>query len=217
MSASEILWSLYHKKSDIQIDGLKLEQARALVSSLNPSNLNIWMAWHEGLDDWKNVSDFKELFEQAALKKVPPPPPKASQPNTHEPSDATGIYRVKAFTAQDIDLDDPEFILQKYSKDDSRRNSRFEKSFAVTIRFDQVKTECRTVNISLSGMKLDRLLPHEACHESITAEIRRRDAILILECRAIPDPNVNGSSRLIFIKISDEELLRGWILEPGGK
>ncbi len=229
MTAPEILWCLYNKKSDVQIDSLKLSQAKAIVSSLNAVSWPLWMAWHEGLSDWQLVATFPELFDDPATRKIAPAPPTSPHRVSAEPpkvksqeaelpdNDATGIHKVKPFTTQDFDSDDPEFILQKYAATDARMHSRFPKSFAVTIRFDQVKTECRTLDMSLGGMKLDRLLPTEACGVNINAEIKRRDAVLILECKAIPEPNSRGASRLMILKISDEELLRGWLLEPGGK
>jgi hypothetical protein len=229
MTAPEIFWSLYNKKSDVQIDSLRLSQAKAIVSSLNAASWPLWMAWHEGLNDWQLVSSFRELFDEQSTSRIPPAPPtspprfnpeppKTKIPELEAPdTDATSIHKVKAFTSQDFDVDDPEFILQKYAATDARLHSRFQKSFAVTIRFDIVKAECRTIDMSLGGMKIDRLLPSEACGVNITAEIKRRDAVVILECKAIPEPNIRGSTRLMIIKVSDEELLRGWLLEPGGK
>jgi hypothetical protein len=34
MAAPEFLWSLYNRKSDVQIDSLKISQAKAIVSGL---------------------------------------------------------------------------------------------------------------------------------------------------------------------------------------
>jgi hypothetical protein len=37
MAAPEFLWSLYNRKSDVQIDSLKLSQAKAIFSGLAES------------------------------------------------------------------------------------------------------------------------------------------------------------------------------------
>ena len=172
------------------------------------------------MKEWAAASDFTELFGQTALKKIPPTPPKSknfkAKANKVENDDEnTRLNPVKTYAAADGELDQVNLLIQQYAKSDGRTTARFEKSFQVKIRFDGMKCDAVTVNMSRGGIKLDRLLPTEACGANITVEITRRDTTLTLACQAIPDPKSIGVNRLIITKTSDDELLRAWLLEPG--
>ena len=222
MSSLDFSWSLFNSKSEVQIDGLTSLQAKTIVSSIAPFDLPNWLAWREGLKEWTAASDFTELFGQTALKKIPPTPPKSKvskpvKPPPPEPDEEnTKMNPVKTYAPAEGELDHTALLIQQYSKTDARNTARFEKSYPVIVRFDRLKCECVTVNISRGGLKLDRLLPAEALGANITVEIIRRETKLILFCQAIPEPKGPvGVSRLIISKTSDDELLRGWLLEPG--
>ncbi len=224
MSSLDYSWSLFNSKSEVQIDGLNSVQIKAIVSSIAPLDLPHWMAWHEGLKEWSPVSDFTELFGHTALKKIPPTPPKSKVPKTKSKSgdpapemdeETTKMNPVKSYVPADGELDQVNLLIQQYSNADARNTARFEKSYPVVVRFDRVKCEAVTVNISRGGLKLDRLLPAEACGANIIVEITRRDVTLTLFCQAIPEPKQIGVCRLMISKTSDDELMRGWLLEPG--
>ncbi len=224
MSSLDFSWSLFNSKSEVQIDGLNSTQTKTIVSSIMPQDLPNWMAWREGLKEWLPVSDFTELFEQTALKKIPPMPPKSKNQKTKPPAtqqtieideETTKMNPVKSYAPSEGELDQTHLLIQQYSKADARNTARFEKSYPVVVRFDRVKCECVTVNVSRGGMKLDRLLPAEACGANIIVEITRRDVMLTLFCQAIPEATQIGVSRLMISKTSDDELFRAWLLEPG--
>ncbi len=220
MSNHDYSWSLFNSKSEVQIDGLNSVQTKTIVSSISPQDLPNWMAWREGLKEWMAVSEFTELFGTTALKKIPPTPPKSKIPKPKPAPGApeeetTKMNPVKSYAPAEGELDQVNLLIQQYSKADARNTARFDKNYPVVVRFDRVKCDCMTENISRGGLKLDRLLPAEICGASVQVDITRRDVTLTLFCQAIPEPKQSGVRRLIITKTSDDELLRGWLLEPG--
>jgi hypothetical protein len=77
---SEVIWFLYNSESQERFDELTFSQAiKALDKSiLFQSDLQVWMAWSEGMDDWaciQTLPEFlKELKHKPEVKRVAPPP-----------------------------------------------------------------------------------------------------------------------------------------------
>ena len=221
MDNSKKQWSLYNKKTKKQVDGLKLSQAQAIIGTVNPKEFSNWKAWHEGLEKWQPITQFVEFpdayegfygsEEKLRKKRTDSSITKKLSPDkdTIERKDS----KKKLVFELDDELEKTRLALTSDDRPEERMGSRYRVNFEVKVKIDNLIYDCRTIDLSLGGMWIDRQLPKEANASIVTCLIERPKGKLIFTCRVVPDPDLKGSTRLIIKKLSDPELLRSWLLE----
>lgn len=182
-SPEKLFWALLRRKHAKQISGLKFEQAQFIVALIPPDDYDDWMAWHEGLTEWKKLSHFKMLIKDAKGTPVYTPP----IPPAHQDS------------PKDIQID-------------MRLSSRFLKEFKVEILSPTGKRyKTKTVNISTNGMLLAASVPNELgrnfpCRISIESG-HTIDAF----CSIVK--NDTSRKRIKFMEISHPRILSSWLVD----
>src|SRR5690349_4980258 len=137
MKPHEVSWSFRHRTRRQQVTGLTFTQAK-FVTELIAENHKEWMVWHEGMNEWEGLSDFRELFAAQTVSVVSPPlPPKKAK------------------------IDDPrEFTVTSQPAVDKRLSRRFLKEFKVNIVGPRgIAFNTKTVNVSGHGMLLKDMVP----------------------------------------------------------
>ncbi len=222
MSSEKKKWSLYNQKTEKQVDGLKLSQVQAIISSLTPNEIVHWKAWHEGLTEWQSISKFAEFSkhykanilseESEIIRSI-----RGSQVTKKSSITKTGTEKKEVslrpvFELED-DLEKSRLILLGDVKAEERGSLRYKLNMDVKVKIDTLVIECRTIDISLGGMWIDQQLPRAANSLTVSCTIERSGKLLKFSCLVVPDPKLVGSTRLIIKKLNDPELLRTWLFE----
>lgn len=179
----KLFWALLRKSTGKQITGLRFDQVQFIVSIVPPENFEDWMAWHEGLAEWKSLSHFKILIKDMEGNPifVPPIPPSAEN-------------------------------LPHNMQVDMRANSRFLKEFKVEISSPVGKRfKTKTVNISANGMLLATSVPEELGRNFSCLITTESGNTLNIFCSLIKtDPT---RSRVKFMDVSRPHVLLSWLVD----
>ena len=202
MKSEDVYWSLYNEVTGRQIDGLAFTQVKGIVESMDAASKAHWLAWHEGLTDWKHVDGFTELQDSAPdTGRVQSPFPPAAP--------RTGKFAFKDLELSPIDTESLE--LGRGPNVDNRLNRRFLKNYAVTASYQGGVFKTRTVNISLGGMLVHDPLP-DGLGMRFFMTLSRRDGFSVqMQCMRVLGPT-GKVTRVRFLNQDDTDL-RAWLLD----
>lgn len=191
MNAESLYWSLMNRDDLRQVSGLTFEQAKFIVGLLAPEEHENWLAWHEGLTEWKPLIKLKQLTQSGEGPRIahPPLPP---------PLDGEGDALAE--------IEEPVV--------DRRLNRRFLKEFKVKIlgvSGGVFSTE--TLNVSSSGMLLRDPVP-DAVGKSFSCELTREDGSKMkLFCSVVKDAHEAKGTRIKFLDVSQPKVLLAWLID----
>ncbi len=221
MKITQSKWSLYNSNLKTQIDGLDLDEAREKLSGLPRDQLNEWTVWREDQVDWHEVTHFPELIATSTL---------VSDDATLVLDKNNSSKKTSKITPESFELHELSFNTtssfelngERVSNDQAfqeaqnypiiRKEPRFSRSYRVTIRAALIKFECMTIDVSRSGIRLDRELPQRLINLSLECEISWGLTKVKLICRALPEPKSDTKScyRLMISRLNETEALRLW-------
>jgi hypothetical protein len=232
----DCFWSLYNTTEQVRIDGLRTIQLQGILVCLNRKNLDEYMVWQEGTDDWVPAgSIYDRVLEASQLFNMPPNPPEIQAEQaagfSSEPSDPDRqILHKLTGTATSVTPETeepqvapppvPESPDEKHTvekkKTDVRMSPRFMIAFKVFLTYNGRVMKNETLNISVGGMKLKKPLDVDATG-SVEVMLMHNGNELNMQCKILKDegPNVDptiGATRLFIEKCNRMDILRAWIL-----
>ena len=200
------LWCLFCKSDGRVIEGLLFDEARAFISNLESSELEIWFAWKDEWPDWRPVNQIEGLTEMIyrALSVSPPPPPKG----TGESSLPSNELQFRQTATDDgVAVLASDFIV--------RDKKRYKKRMQITILSGSNIFRTYTKDISVGGMNLEENLPGWAVGQFKVriAKPNSKQQIELVCCLIEIEP-MSARHRLAilpFQSLDDEKNLEIWI------
>jgi hypothetical protein len=202
-------WSLFNERSRIQIDDLTSDQAWGVVAAEDPKHRHLWLVWHTGLTDWKSVSDFDESsrhLSRAATAAYTFP----AVPDLEDQRRAEAERRIGEFELDDSPTD---IGIDTTARKDLRKNRRYLQRYKVEINLDGNSFTTHTVDISLSGMKIEDELPPTSRLSFTARLIHDNGQVLNVKCSLIEQAGLQRNRFKVSISENQAFLLRTWILE----
>ena len=142
------LWCLFCKTDGRLMMGLLFDEARALVSNLDSTQLEYWYAWKDEWPDWRSVNKVEGLTEMIfrVVPVKPPPPPKGTEESSLQ-MEGQSFRQIKT----DESLAIADFVV--------RDKKRFKKRLQVTIISGSRIFRTHTRDISVGGINIEENLP----------------------------------------------------------
>ncbi len=199
------LWCLFCKTDGRLIMGLLFDEARALVSNLESTQLEYWYAWKDEWPDWRSVNQVEGLTEMIfrVVPVKPPPPPKG----TEESSLQIEGQSFRQVEAGEQPLASADFVL--------RDKKRFKKRLQVTIVSGHNIFRTYTRDISVGGINVEESLP-EWLNGHFKVRIAKPGSKQQIEltCCLIEGQSIDERFRLAILPLQsgdDEKNLETWI------
>lgn len=179
----KLYWALLRLNHMKQTSGLRFEQAQFIVALIPPDDFDSWMAWYEGLPEWKPLSYFKNLIEN---------------------SDGTPIYAPPIPPAHKDSPSDVQI--------DMRVSTRFLKEFEVKVLSPFGKAfDTTTVNISPGGMLLASSVPSEIGQNFKCRISTKKGDTLDIFCSIVKTDSTR--KHIKFIEVSRPRVLLSWLVD----
>jgi hypothetical protein len=201
MRRKDYYWNLYNLVDKRQLEDLRTDQVEAIHEALPVSSHPQWLAWREGMAEWRSLSEFADMIADmrqapSRLANVPPIPTfSADQPAFRTPE---GVKPPKLELAE--------------HPENARTKNRYPGRFDVRIKYGDKRVHSATVNISMTGMQLRDDLPGDLPKYFTIELIRDKDRIPLV-CSAIFNNDGTISNR-IKIEVNDQfEKFRSWVIE----
>jgi hypothetical protein len=203
MSIFDSNWSLYNEFKDIRIDGLTFTQTKGYVQCLEESHRGAWLAWHEGIPDWRPLENFPDLFsENRDREKALPPVPPATKNQVFEETHA--------------DFEAGEYNLKSETNQDHRLHRRYQKRYSVKTAALGKGFQTFSVNLSMGGILLENEIPDKFGASFMLLVGRAQGDQIEIFCEMIFSPEGKRTKRVRIRSMNHaiEAKLRGWLLDP---
>jgi len=209
-------WSLYNKEDKLRVDDLTTEHVRIILLATATSRMSHWYACQEGDIHWQPISAIPEFYEDVRqIKGVPEDEDRDREitltpaaPLAHDPAPPVqkSVQRRPLFEDAPAELKtDPTLQIEKANIKERRTARRYPREITFRLKFDDKVFECKTLDISMSGLSLEQPLP-EWAPKSFPAELEMNKTVVRVLCSKV-------SAQQMKIKESSSwDVIRAWIV-----
>lgn len=197
-------WSLYNKEEKLRIDDLKPEHVRIILLAIPTSQMTDWYACQEGDVHWQPMGAIPEFYEDVRqIKgKMSEAPPKQDPLAAPHP-----VARRPLFEDAPADMmkTDPTLQVENSKTKERRTARRYMRNLDFKLVQDSNVFACETVDVSMSGLSLERELPSWAA-QKFKAELSLNKQTVKIRCLKVSDTK---------LKITDADawdVIRKWIV-----
>lgn len=211
-SKSSRFWCLLNSDSNLSLNGLTFNEARAAVNALPLDSRIDWVVWREGWTRWKPLVQVRELLEPLSRTLEVMPPPYESQLDQVE-SQILHAFRddeelVNANTAtRDLEVTDHQFV--------ERVHKRLRRRFKVHINQGTNKFTTHTVDVSVGGLLLEDVLPDWVVGYCQVVLVRKETKQAVeVTCYLVENQSPKDRRRLQIVALKDrqaEDELEKWL------
>ncbi len=198
-------WSLYNKEEKLRIDDLKPEHVRIILLAIPTARMGDWYACMEGDVHWQPIGSIPEFYEDVRqMKGKPDDMPSTSR---HDPPAAPPqAPRRPLFEDAPVDLKtDPTLQVDSSRTKERRTARRYARHLNFKIAQDGKVFACETLDVSMSGMSLERELP-DWVGKTFKAELNLNKTTVWVKCTRVSETK---------LKITDSDswdVIRQWIV-----
>jgi hypothetical protein len=217
------LWCLYHKGLGLQLESLKLVEARALLTAWSSEEADLWLCWQEGWTEWHPIATVPQLVKPLSRRTIAPPTMLKTLDEDRKAGDDIIILKegkemraedfegtdgIREVTLQDLPpvVESHEFVV--------REHRRIQRKLKVKIEVSGQVFRSQTVDVSVGGVLLADSMPQWIvgyCRLCLRKEEKNEEVRLL--CSVVENQTANDRRRLAMVNLSseDEKRLLVWL------